>query len=150
MSEDKEAFLDRWSRLKQKEQAEQPAPLVEKKEEPVVLPPIEQLTPESDFKPFMDARVDLDTRRSALKKLFADAHYNVPDPFEAYSEDYTVENPIPEAMLKTLNQAKKLLFDEPEKVAQAPAEAAAAAAADGPEAATSTPKADDVAGKQDA
>jgi glyoxylase-like metal-dependent hydrolase (beta-lactamase superfamily II) len=68
----------------------------------------------------MNANVDPATRREALKKLFAgDAHFNLPDPFEAYSEDYTGGEPIPPEMLKTLNQAKKLLFDEPEKVADA-------------------------------
>ena len=81
---------------------------------------VEELTPESDFRPFMNANVDPATRREALKKLFAgDAHFNLPDPFEAYSEDYTGGEPIPPEMLKTLNQAKKLLFDEPEKAADA-------------------------------
>ena len=145
MSEEKEAFLDRWSRLKKEQVAEEPAAPVEKKDEPPAplpppLPPIENLTPRSDFKPFMDPRVDLETRRSALKKLFTDAHFNVPDPFEAYSEDYTGGEPIPPEMLKTLNQARKLLFDEPEKAAPAPA--------DEPQA--PPPQADDVAGKQDA
>ena len=109
-----------------------------------VLPPVEELKPDSDFKPFMDPRVDGETRRSALKKLFAgDAHYNRPDPFEAYSEDWTVGEPIPEEMLKTLNHAKKLLFDEPDKAAQAAAEQPAAQA-------EISKDAGDVAGKQDA
>src|SRR5262249_11903021 len=43
MSEDKEAFLNRWSRLKHKETAEKTAPPAEKKAEPpVVLPPVEK------------------------------------------------------------------------------------------------------------
>ena len=151
MSEDegsKEAFLDRWSRRKlaepvekkptppQKAEAQAPAP---------PLPPIEGLTPDSDFKPFMAANVDGETRRAALKKLFADAHFNVPDPFEAYSEDYTVGEKIPLDMLKRINEATKLVFDEKAKTAQASA---------GPEptepAAPAQPEAKDVAGKQDA
>ena len=156
MSEDKEAFLERWSRRKLEQAEEKPAQPVatEERDEPaVVLPPVEELTPQSDFVPFMNPKVDGETRRAALKKLFADAHYNVPDPFEAYSEDWTVGEPIPMEMLKTLNHAKKLLFDEPERKAEAAA--AAAAPPDGPQ--TDTPQAEtqqgdakDAVGKQDA
>lgn len=115
MTQDKEAFLSRWSRLKQ-EQADAPPARVEGKEEPPPsLPPVEQLRPESDFRPFMDHRVDKVTRRLALKKLFVDAHFSTPDPFEPYSIDLTGEDPIPAAMLKTLDHAKRVLFEE-EKV----------------------------------
>jgi hypothetical protein len=134
MSEEKEPFLGRWSRLKTKERetaneapAQEPAAPPVKAEEPAQpLPKIEDLTPESDFRPFMNANVDPSTRRDALKKLFAgDAHFNLPDPFEAYSGDWTGGEPIPPEMLKTLNQAKKLLFDEPEKEVASAADAAA-------------------------
>jgi hypothetical protein len=146
MTQEKEAFLDRWSRLK-KEQAKEVLPEEKRPEAPMpVLPPVEELKPESDFRPFMDPRVDAETRRGALKKLFEDARFNVPDPFEAYSEDYTVGEPIPEEMLRTLNQAKKLLFDEPKTAAEATEPGADAdAAAAQPETETK-----DVAGRQDA
>jgi hypothetical protein len=148
MSEDKEAFVSRWSRLKtESREAPKDAPpegphAAVKQEEtpPPPLPRIEELTPESDFRPFMGAKVDPDTRRAALKKLFADAQFNVPDPYEAYSEDYTAGEPIPMEMLKTLNQAKKLLFEETETTAQAPAD----------EAAEPPQEAKDGAGRQDA
>ena len=125
MSEQREPFLERWSRLKTKEREvaqEPPAPAAPaapatKPEEVAPLPRIKDLTPDSDFKPFMNANVDPSTRRDALKKLFADAHFNVPDPYEVGMEDYTGE-PIPPELLKTLNQAKKLLFDESEKAAE--------------------------------
>ena len=126
MSEDREAFLDRWSRLKQEQAAAKPVVTEEKreeKEEPAaILPPIDQLTAESDFRPFMGAQVDTGTRRTALKKLFTDAHFNEPDLFEPYSADFTGGEPIPEEMLKTLNHARKLLFDEPEKTSEAAAQ----------------------------
>jgi hypothetical protein len=48
----------------------------------------------------------------ALKKLFSDPHFNLPDPFEAYSGDWTGGEPIPEEMLAALNQAQRLLFSE--------------------------------------
>ena len=143
-SKDQEAFLDRWSRRKLEQAEEKPAPpqKAEAEAPAVPLPPVEGLTPDSDFTPFMAPNVDGATRRSALKKLFADAHFNVPDPFEAYSEDWTVGEKIPMEMLKTLNHAQKLLFDEPEKTAEA---AAAAAPAETPQ---QEPK--DAVGKQDA
>jgi len=143
MTQDKEVFLERWSRRKLEQVEEKAAPpaRAEEKDEPVVaLPPIEDLHPESDFTPFMNPKVDGETRRAALKKLFTDAHYNIPDPFEAYSEDYTVSETIPLEMLKTLNHAQKLLFDEPEKKIEAAAAAAPQDDAD--------PK--DAVGKQDA
>jgi hypothetical protein len=145
MTQDKEVFLERWSRrkLEQAEDKAAPPARAEQKDEPVVaLPPVEDLNPESDFTPFMNPKVDGQTRRAALKKLFTDAHYNIPDPFEAYSEDYTVSETIPLEMLKTLNHAQKLLFDEPEKKIEAAAAAAAAPQDD------ADPK--DAVGKQDA
>jgi hypothetical protein len=156
MSEENEAFLARWSRLKteareapKEDKPAEPAPPPAKAgEQAPVLPPVKDLTPESDFRPFMNPKVDDATRREALKKLFADPHFNVPDPFEAYSEDYTGGEPIPAEMLKTLNQAKRLLFDEAEKTTQAAAEKPEQAAAGKPE---PTPQdAKDAAGRQDA
>jgi len=113
VSQEKEDFLDRWSRLKQ--ERDEAKPPVEKRDEPPpALPPVEQLKPDSDFKPFMDPRVDGETRRAALKKLFADAHFNVPDPYEPYSRDFN-EEPLPAEMLKTLKHARRLLSDEKEQ-----------------------------------
>ena len=129
MSEDREPFLDRWSRLKTKEReaakeppAPAPVPAPVKAEEALPLPKIEDLKPDSDFRPFMNASVDPATRREALKKLFADAHFNTPDPFEPFSDDLRVAESISPDLLKTLKQAKKLLFDEQEKTAAAPAD----------------------------
>ena len=141
MSDEPERFLSRWSRLKTgareapPEQAAEPAaappaPMAKEAEAPAPLQRLDELTPESDFKPFMDPRVDAPTRRAALKRLFADARFNVPDPYEAYSEDYTVSETIPLEMLKTLNQARKIVFDEIEPAAQAAADAPQDAAAD--------------------
>jgi hypothetical protein len=115
MAADKENFLGRWSRLKHEE-----AKPVEKKPETEApaLPPVEKLTPESDFSGFMHPKVGDALRRAALKKLFADPHFNLPDPFEAYSGDWTGGEPIPDEMMATLNQARTLLFSEKEKQAQ--------------------------------
>ena len=112
MAHDKEQFLARWSRLKK----EQPKPVEKKEEAPAKpLPPLEELTPESDFSGFMNPKVEDALRRVALKKLFSDPHFNLPDPYEAYSGDWTGGEPIPQEMLAALNQAQRLLFDEKEK-----------------------------------
>ena len=116
MAEEKATFLGRWSRLKEDKTKEEAKPPVAKKDEPApVLPPIEQLKPDSDFTPFMDPRTDKTTRREALKKLFADAHFNAPDPFEPYSRDFN-EDPIPHEMLQKLDHARRLLMEEKEQV----------------------------------
>ncbi len=137
MSEEKkEAFLDRWSRLK-KEQKELP---VEDEKPAPTLPPVDKLTPESDFSPFMNPKVEDALRRVALKKLFSDPHFNLPDPFEAYSGDWTGGEPIPEEMLAALNQAQRLLFSEKKEEKEAKEEVAA----------KEKPKQPDEPGRQDA
>ena len=112
MAEEKEAFLSRWSRRKleqpveKKTELEAPAP---------VLPPVEDLTPESDFSGFMSPKVKDELRRLALKKLFSDPHFNIPDPYEPFSGDWTVSEPITPQLLATLNQTRTVLFTEQEK-----------------------------------
>jgi len=124
MADEKEAFLSRWSRLKREQ------PLEKKDETPApALPPVESLTPESDFAGFMHPKVKEELRRLALKKLFSDPHFNLPDPFEAYSGDWTGGEPIPPELMATLNQARSILFTEEEKKAADEREAAAKAAA---------------------
>src|SRR5258708_2625770 len=105
---------------------------VEKTEEPApVLPPIESLTPESEFSGFMHPKVKEELRRLALKKLFSDPHFNLPDPFEAYSGDWTGGEPISPELLATLNQARSVLFTEEEKKAADEREAAQKAEGEG-------------------
>ena len=75
----------------------------------------QSLTPESDFKPFMARGVAADVKNAAMKKLFADPHYNVMDGLDTYIDDYSVSEPIPQAMLRQMTSAKFLkLFDEEE------------------------------------
>jgi hypothetical protein len=107
--EKKEAFLNRWSRLK-KEDRQRPA--VEEEEPAPQLPAIDKLTPESDFTGFMHPKVEDALRRAALKKLFSDPHFNIPDPYEPYSRNFNVEDPIPPEFLATLKQAEQLVFGD--------------------------------------
>ena len=83
------------------------------KEPPADLPAIESLTPESDFTRFMQPDVPRASRNAAMKKLFTDPHFNVMDGLDTYIADYSIEDPIPESMLRELAQSKMLgLFDE--------------------------------------
>jgi hypothetical protein len=119
-ADEKETFVGRWSRRKAQARQEESAPKAQEKPVPS-LPPVEKLTPESEFSGFMHPKVADALRRVALKKLFTDPHFNVPDPFEPYSGDWIAGEPISEKMLATLNQAKTHLFSQEKKDAEQPA-----------------------------
>lgn len=88
------------------------------------LPPIESLTHESDFRPFLKADVDPQLKNQALKTLFKDPHYNIMDGLDTYIDDYSKPDPIPESMLRQLNQSKMLrLFEDEEEDEKKQAEA---------------------------
>jgi hypothetical protein len=70
------------------------------------LPPIESLTIDSDFTPFFQPQVDDATKRAALKQLFRDPRFNVMDGLDTYIADYSLPDPIPEAMLDDLMQRR--------------------------------------------
>lgn len=134
-----ETFLSRWSRRKQTEPESRgredartedelavkrglpatPGP-TQAQAVPADLPPVESLTPSSDFTRFMRPDVPPAARNAAMKKLFGDPHFNVMDGLDIYIDDYTKADPIPLAMLKDLAQSRMLrLFDyEDEKAAE--------------------------------
>ena len=73
------------------------------------------LTRESDYSRFVVSCVDEGVKRAAMKKLFADPHFNVMDGLDTYIADYGKPDPIPLAMLRRMNQSKALrLFDDEE------------------------------------
>ena len=80
----------------------------------------QQLTPESDFTGFMARGVAPDVKNAAMKKLFADPHFNVMDRLDIYIDDYSQPDPLPLAMLRQMTSAKTLnLFDDaPEEVVE--------------------------------
>jgi hypothetical protein len=125
-----ENFFSRWSR--RKIQAKQGNPLPPEEDgmsaapvaapapvrqapasEPVrpelTLDDVAKLTPDSDFSPFVARGVDEQVQRQAMKKLFADPHFNVMDGLDTYIEDYNKFEPILPEMLAALNHAKSLL-----------------------------------------
>jgi len=154
-----DGFLSRWSRRKQEVaagrpvqepepspppealpsapamSAAEPQPVAEPAAEP--LPPTladaQALTPESDFKPFMGRSVAPDVRNTAMKKLFADPHFNAMDGLDIYIDDYSKPDPLPEGMLRQMASAHFMGFFDHEKDAagEAVPEAAPAMAPDG-------------------
>lgn len=138
-----DSFLGRWSQRKQAvregkvldEPVARPAPAVvppqavtaEKPpgalaaQAPAAPPPpsledVKDLTPQSDFAPFVARDVAPEVRNAAMKKLFADPHYNVMDRLDIYIDDYSKPDPLPESMLRQMASAKFLkLFEEEEK-----------------------------------
>src|SRR5205823_2029045 len=66
------------------------------------------LTPESDFSALVRQGVDADVRRTALKKLFTDPHFNTMDRLDIYIDDYNKPSPVSEAMLASLRHAKSV------------------------------------------
>lgn len=105
----RESFLERWSRLK-KVADQLPADGIVDAESL-----LKNLGPDSDFGVFLREEVSEDIRRQAMKKLFADPHYNVMDGLDTYIADYSVSDPIPPEMLAGLRQMQDLV--EPEDAA---------------------------------
>jgi hypothetical protein len=77
--------------------------------EPPSLPDPQTLTPQSDFRPFMQAGVTAAQRNAALRQLFVDPHFNTMDGLDIYIDDYGRPDPIPPAMLAALQHARRLL-----------------------------------------
>ena len=146
-----DGFLGRWSRRKQdvregKPVEEPPAPVAQAPAAPPPMEPLpdpapvaeapplpslsdaQALTPASDFRPFVDRAVSPEVRNLAMKKLFADPHFNVMDGLDIYVGDYTQPDPLPAGMLRKMVGAHALGFFDHEKPTEgAPQDAGAIA-----------------------
>jgi hypothetical protein len=123
-TETPEEFLSRWSRRKQqaREQPAEQKPVAvtpATQAQPPVLPPVEGLNMDSDFRGFLHPKVDESLRRAALKKLFREPHFNVMDGLDTYIDDYSVSDPIPEAMLQQMKHAQDIIVAGEERRAEA-------------------------------
>lgn len=111
-SEHQNTSTDAPSGAKVPENPRQTGTLPAASQAPQPLPPLETLTPDADFTPFMAKGVEADTRNAALKALFTDPHFNTMDGLDVYIEDFTQHTPIPMDMLRSLKQAQMLFADE--------------------------------------
>lgn len=74
---------------------------------------VRALTTQSDFKPFMARDVAPEVKNAAMKKLFADPHFNVMDGLDIYIDDYSKPDPLPLSMMRKMASAQFLnLFDD--------------------------------------
>ena len=104
----------------------------------VPLPPVESLDGlRSDYQAFFAQPVSDELRRAALKKLFADPHFNQMDMLDVYVDDYTQFEPLPTAQRMRLPSARAFLLDS-ERAALEAAEAPTGAAGDVPEGSMAT------------
>jgi len=85
-----------------------PAPTAAPEPPAPTLADVQQLTPDSDFTAFVRPQVQPEVRNAALKKLFADPHFNVMDGLDTYIDDYNTPDPLPEGMLQQLVQSEML------------------------------------------
>lgn len=85
---------------------------------------VAQLTPQSDFTRFVAPGVDNQVKQAAMKRLFADPHFNRMDGLDVYIDDYTQSTPIPMSVLRQMVQSRALgLFqDDPTETPMPPAD----------------------------
>jgi hypothetical protein len=95
---------------------------------PPTLDDVSSLTPESDFSRFVARDVSPDVRNAAVKKLFADPHFNVMDGLDIYIDDYSQPSPLSKADMARMVGAQflKLVDDPNEKKTASPVAAAPA------------------------
>lgn len=106
---------------------------------------VARLTPDSDYSIFVGKGVDKSVQRLALKKLFADPHFNVMDRLDMYMDDYNIPSPVSAEMLASLDHARSALrrvVEEPAAELPAGADAAAAGSAQPPTLAAQGPASD--------
>lgn len=82
---------------------------------PPTLEDAQALTPASDFSRFVAKGVSPEVRNAAVKKLFADPHFNVMDGLDIYIDDYSKPSPLSAADMAKMVSAQFLkLVDDPE------------------------------------
>ncbi|HEY0826070.1 MAG TPA: DUF3306 domain-containing protein, partial [Ramlibacter sp.] len=83
------------------------------REPPPTLDDVARLVAGDDIKRFVAPDVEPAVKNAALKKLFAEPHFNVMDGLDTYIDDYSKPDPSPPEMLKSLVSGKFLgLFEE--------------------------------------
>lgn len=144
-----DGFLSRWARRKAQAQTPtatpEPEQAVATASPPPALPPVAAPAPAeaaaapppptlddvaqlpadaADFSRFVARGVQPDVRNAALKKLFADPHFNVMDGLDIYIDDYGKPDPLPASMLRQMVQGRFLGLFADEDEATDPAASA--------------------------
>ena len=89
------------------DQENQPVPTMED---------VQQLNADSNFASFMSSKVTPEVKNAAMKKLFADPHFNVMDGLDIYIDDYGIPDPLPAGMLEQMTSIDGLnLFNDKNK-----------------------------------
>lgn len=92
-----------------------PAVAAEPAPPPPTLEDTQALTPASDFSRFVAKGVSPEVRNAAVKKLFADPHFNVMDGLDIYIDDYSKPSPLSASDMAQMVSAQFLkLVDDPE------------------------------------
>ena len=77
---------------------------------------VQQLNADSNFASFMSSKVAPEVKNAAMKKLFADPHFNVMDGLDIYIDDYGIPDPLPAGMLEQMTSIDGLnLFNDKNK-----------------------------------
>jgi hypothetical protein len=79
------------------------------------MPPLESLDEHSDYRGFLSPKVSEELRRSALRKLFRQARFNVCDGLDDYAEDFTSFQPLGDVVTQEM---RRLLERERVKLAE--------------------------------
>ncbi len=84
--------------------------------QPPTLEQARQLTPQDDFRAFVQPDVAPEVRNTAMRQLFSDPHFNVMDGLDIYIDDYNTPDPLPEGYLARMVSARamRLLKSDPE------------------------------------
>ena len=152
---DEETFLGRWSRRKRDArhgvdlpEAREPAaapeldasgPEVEQRPEltDADMPPLEELTEESDYSGFLSPKVSEQLRKAALRKLFQGASFNIRDGLDDYDEDYSTFEVFGDIVTADSGQQNEVPAEQP-AAAEAPVEQEVGRAAPDPDQQSST------------
>jgi hypothetical protein len=90
------------------------APAAAPAEPPPSLDDALRLTPQDDFRRFVASDVSPEVRNAAVKKLFADPHFNVMDGLDIYIDDYSKPSPLSKLEMAKMVGAQFLkLVDDP-------------------------------------
>ncbi len=76
--------------------------------QPPTLEQARQLTPQDDFRAFVQPDVAPEVRNTAMRQLFSDPHFNVMDGLDIYIDDYNTPDPLPEGYLARMVSAQAM------------------------------------------